>query len=71
VCQSAAKEPNEISSSEFKRQIKALIRNEFLQTYKRRCSQKTLGTVEKYKNPCSRTVTRYLNVFSLNLLKSF
>ena len=65
-CHIAATEPNQISSYEFKKIIKACIRNEFLETYKRRYT-----SVEKYIRPSSRTVARYLNKFSQKSLENF
>lgn len=67
-CHSSATNCNEILSDEFKKSIRATIRNEFLETYKRRYSQMT---AEDYSRPSSRSVSRYLNEFSKKLLKSF
>ena len=67
-CHTAATEADQISSPEFKKLIKGCIRNEFLETFKRRYSQ---TTTEKYRQPAGRTVGRYLNEFSQNMLKTF
>jgi hypothetical protein len=67
-CSSAATEPEQVSSKEFKKKIKAIIRNELLKTWQRRYSKTTTGS---YKKACSRTVIRYLDEFSHKHLKTF
>ena len=67
-CHIAATESKQVLSNEFKKRIKATIRNEFIETYKRR-----YGSIitEDYKKPCSKSVGRYLNEFSRKILETF
>ena len=65
-CSSAATEPEQVSSKDFKKKIKACIRYEILETWKRRYSETSTRSFEK---ACSRTVIRYLHKFTQKHLK--
>jgi len=67
-CHIAATDSKQISSNEFKKNIRATIRNEFMETYKRRYIP---INAEDYSKPCSKTVDRYLKEFSRKLLEAF
>jgi len=61
----ATNKHNQIISIEFRKQISAIIRNESLETYKRKYGT---TTTEDYRTPSLRTVYKYLNKFSQNYL---
>ena len=67
-CHIAATDSKQITSNEFKKLIRATIRNEFMETYQRRYN---IMNVKDYSKPCSKTVDRYLKEFSKKLLEDF
>ena len=63
-CQTAATEAQKISPQEFKKGIKAVIKNEVLNTYQRKFAP---GSNESFRRPCTKTVDRlYLKIFQIS-----
>jgi transposase len=69
-CRRATIEPEQVSTNEFKKHIKACIRNECLETHNRRYNYNQTPN-KKFTKASSKTVSRYLNEFSQKYLKTF